>query len=674
MEITGSNATVPTGLGTSRPTSRVVEVRREATTDQQTRSVSKMFFAGLLLTLMAVLAGGAARRESVTIDEVSHIGAGVSYLQRLDLRMNPEHPPLPKILAALPLILRGVSADYTHKSWSLSERFFPAFVGQWVFGERLLEKWNEPKATLAWARLPMLLLMLALGYVEYWYALRLGGGWAGLLCLAVYVSTPAFLAFGPLVHTDIAGTLSSLIALWMFAEMWQQPNRKNVVVFGLSLAGALLSKFTAPIILMALFAFVLSLRWRAIPGQPENKSELRMWRRVRRNAALKGILWAGAAIYVFYFIFSLHQPTNAFYRIGTGPLALFVRRLLFPVFLFLRGLFFVVLTARRPTFILGHGYTHGVWFYFPVVFALKSCLGYLILLFLTAVTGVGRKLRDKTGSSIIPAHVLVHWRVLWVSLVVFTGVCLISPLEISIRHFSVPMALLILMLAPLPGMLQELRARTPVAAGLGVTLTAALAASCLFSAVRAYPNYFPYINSLSFGHPAYELVNDSNLDWNQSLPELRRFVETHHLQRIGFDEYGFSDPTVYVPQAQTWNCQSPSAENPGEWVALSANMIMDGHNCTWLLQYPHEALAGGSMYAVHLPAKIPAAGSAGGPPLPSAYRQFVGIPFDVRTFFVHMYQHPEDLPQGVEWLQAAFTAVSKSPGQIPKLPWENGVH
>jgi hypothetical protein len=31
--------------------------------------------AGVLLILMAVLAGGAALRESVTVDEVAHIGA-----------------------------------------------------------------------------------------------------------------------------------------------------------------------------------------------------------------------------------------------------------------------------------------------------------------------------------------------------------------------------------------------------------------------------------------------------------------------------------------------------------------------------------------------------------------------------------------------------------------------
>ena len=76
---------------------------------------SRIVLAGavLLLALMALLAGGAARRESVTIDEVAHIGAGVSYLQKLDMRMNEEHPPLAKVLAAVPLVVRGVHADYS---------------------------------------------------------------------------------------------------------------------------------------------------------------------------------------------------------------------------------------------------------------------------------------------------------------------------------------------------------------------------------------------------------------------------------------------------------------------------------------------------------------------------------------------------------------------------------
>jgi len=641
---------------------------------QKRLGILNRLLAGLLLILMVALAGGAALRESVTIDEVSHIGAGVSYLQKLDLRMNPEHPPLPKVLAALPLVLRGARADYSHISWTFSEKFFPAFFGQWVFGESLLERWNEPKTTLAWARLPMLLLTLALGCVVYVYAQRLGGPWAGLLCLAVYVSTPAFLTFGPLVHTDVAVTLFSVLALWTFAEIWQEPNRKNVLAFGLSLAGALLSKFTAAILFIAFAAFALSLRWRAVPAQPENKVELREWRRTRWRATLKGILWAAAAVYVFYFIFSLQQPTNALYRIGNGPLALILRRLLMPPFLYLRGVFWVVITGRRSTFVLGHAYPHGVWFYFPTVFVLKSSIAYLILLFLTGVAGITRKVLGKTSAAIIPARVAVHWRVLGGSLLVFTGVCLVSPLEISIRHFSVPLALLILMLAPIPRMLSELGDRSPIAATLGAGVIVALAASCLFTAVRIYPNYFPYMNALSFGRPAYVLVNDSNVDWNQSLPEVKRFAETHGLTRIGLDEYGFSDPTVFVPQAKPWNCQSPTPQDEGQWVTLSANFILDGHNCAWLLQYPREALAGGSMYAVRLPAQIPAAGSPGGPPLPSAYRQFGGItiPFDLRVFFMHVFQNPNDLPQAVEWMQAAFAAASKSPAQpLPKPPWNS---
>jgi 4-amino-4-deoxy-L-arabinose transferase-like glycosyltransferase len=624
--------------------------------------------AGLLLVLMAVLAGGAALRESVTIDEVAHIGAGVSYLQKLDLRMNPEHPPLPKVLAALPLVCRGVRADYSHISWTTSEKFLPAFLGQWVFGDWLLERWNDPKSVLLWARLPMLLVTLALGCAVYLYARRLGGAWGGLLCLSVYVSTPAFLAFGPLVHTDLAVTLFSLLALWTFAEMWQQPNRRNVVLFGLSLAGALLSKFTAGVLFVAFVAFALSLRWRGLPGQPGSKTELRQWRRARRRATLRGILYAGLAVYVFYFVFSWHQSTSALERLGTGPAALFLRRILMPPLLYLGGVLWVVASGRRGTFILGHAYPHAVWFYFPVVFVLKSSLGFLALLLLAAAMGISRKVRGETSVAVIPTQFALHWRVLWVSLLVFTGVCLLSPLDISIRHFSVPLVLLVMLLAPLPRMLAGLQWR-PVALA-GTATVVALAVSCLFTALHAYPYYLPYINALSFGRPTYALVNDSNVDWNQGFPEVRRFAEQQGLQEIPLDQYGFSGVTAFVPQAYPWNCQTPTQEIAGKWVTLSAANLLEARNCAWLLRYPHEALAGGSMYAVRLPAQIPTAGSAGGPPLPSAYRTFGGLPFETRDLFSHVIQNPGDLPRAVEWMQAAFIASSKSQDPPPKLPWE----
>lgn len=631
------------------------------------RGTLAALLAIVLLAGMAVLAGGAALGESVTVDEVSHIGAGVSYLERLDLRMNPEHPPLAKVLAAIPLIIRGVRADYNHISWSISEKFFPAYLGQWVFGEWLLERWNDPKTMLTWARLPMLLLMLVLGCALFLLARRLGGSWGGLLCLTLYVSMPAFLAFGPLVHTDVALTLFSLLALWTFGNLWREPTPGNILRFGLSLAGALLSKFSAGILFFAFGVFVLSLLLRRVPGTPEGKTEARSWRSARLRATLLGTLCAALIVYLFYLVFSWHQPSNALYRLGTGSLALFFRRLLLPPVLYLRGVFVVLLTGRRPTFILGQSYPHGVWFYFPVVFALKSPLGFLLLLPLSLLIALRRHWRRSRSVSAVPSEFAMHWRVLWVSLLVFTGTCMLSPLDISIRHFTVPLVLVVLLLAPVPRMLGELRG--PGRSGLSVAgaVVAVLAASCVFTAVRAYPYYFPFINSLGLGHPAHELVNDSNVDWNQSLPELERFVEEHRLQRIAVDEYGFSDPTVFVPRAHVWNCQTPSPEDSGQWIALSANMILDGHNCAWLMQYPHEALAGGSMYAVHLYAQIPAAGRPGGPPLPSAFRQFGGAPFDLQGLLRHLYQHPNDLPRAMEWMEA----MSKSPGAAPKFPWEH---
>jgi len=186
--------------------------------------------AGVLLAAMALMAGGAALRESVTVDEVSHIGAGVSYVQKLDLRLNEEHPPLPKILAAIPLVLRGSRADYSHISWTFSETFFQAYVGQWVFGEWFLTKWNSPGSVLPWARFPMLLMTLALGWVIFVFARRLGGDWGGLLCVAVYASTPTFITFGPLVHTDISVTLFVLLTLWSFADIWREPTPKNTAM------------------------------------------------------------------------------------------------------------------------------------------------------------------------------------------------------------------------------------------------------------------------------------------------------------------------------------------------------------------------------------------------------------------------------------------------------------
>jgi hypothetical protein len=612
--------------------------------------------AGLLLALMAVLAGGAALRESVTVDEVAHIGAGVSYWQRLDLRMNPEHPPLAKLLAGLPLAVRGTRADYKSIEWTIAERPFPGYLGQWVFGDWLLFRWNDPLTTLAWARFPMLLLTLALGWAMYVLGQRLGGGWGGLVAAGLYAATPTFLAFGPLVHTDLAIALFSLLTLWTFADLYREPSRRRVWVFAACFAGALLSKFTAGLLLVVFPVFIWSGRLFPLAGQPLDKAEARLWRRPRRRAVWRGIFLAGAMVYVVYMILSWNQPTWVLNYIPGGAWLAPLRRLLMPVWEYVLGLLWVLAGASRPTFILGHPYPHGIWFYYPVLLVLKSPLGFLALLALGVAVWLlaRRKLGKPMGA--IPASEALHWRALWVALIVLTGACIASRLDMSIRHFSVPLALLILLLSALPATIERLRASMPRTARTLQALAAAAVASCLVAAVLAYPNYFPFMNSLSSGHPAYTLVNDSNVDWNQSLPEARRFAERRGIHDLAVDAYGFSNLAGNVPGGRLWDCQKPEERDRGQWVVVSANMLLDGHYCPWLMGLPHEELAGGSMYAFRLPPAIPPAGSPGGPPLPAQFRQFAGAPveFDMRAMFQKLSEHPDQIPAAMAIFQERY--------------------
>jgi len=614
----------------------------------------------LLLLLMALLAGGSAWRESATVDEVVHIGAGLSYLQKFDLRLNPEHPPLAKLIAGLPLLLEGIRADYSNTSWRISSDPGPADLAQWIFGNWVLYQWNNPQSTLALARLPMLICTVVLGWLIWAYATRLGGRWGGVLCLAVYVSTPLFLAFGPLVLTDTLVTLFSLLTLWCTANLWDRPGRGNVVRFALTLAGALLSKFTSGLLLFVMPALALTSHWRPLAQQPGSEAEARVWRRVRWRAMAGGIIAAAALAYVFYLVFSWNQPTGA-ESPQEGIVAALLGRALMPLGIYGHGVSAFLASAKRPTFLLGRFYSSGIWFYFPILFVLKSSVGFICLLILTLMASLIVSSKEgrpaEPHSAVISSDLATHWRVIWVSLTIFTAACLFSPLDISFRHFSMPVVLFILLLAALPAKLSRLKAVAPRAASIMAVTAILLAASCILSALWTYPYYIPYVNVLSGGTPIYMIFNDSNVDWNQALPEVNRFANRLGLQEIAVDAFGFTDPAVAVPRSRFWNCQRPTSQDEGKWVAVSANMIFDTHNCAWLLQYPQEALGGGSMIAFHLPDHIPPPGSAGGPPASDETREIFGLRTDIRVLLLTLTRDPRK-----------FTDFAAGPGQLSHNP------
>lgn len=566
------------------------------------------------------------------------------------MRMNEEHPPLSKLLAGFSLAVRGTHADYSHVSWTFSgAKPFNQYLGEWAFGYWTLMKWNDPQSTIWWARVPMLLLTLALGYLLYALGSRLGGNWGGLLCLACYATAPAFLAFGPLVITDVIITFFWISTVWLMPRLWRSPSRKDLVLFGLAFAGALLSKFSSGLLLFVFAGIAVSMRLRPLPEQPTEKLARRKWRRRAWWNFAKGTAWALLFVYIVYFVFSWHQPTDSFSVIPNFPSSALLRRLLMPPWIYLRGLAGFALSAlSRPTYLLGHSYDHGVWFYFPVIFALKSQLSFLLLLVLGIVTAIFAKRRkdDAAVAPLVPARVSFEWRSLWISLLVYVLACVLNRLDISVRHFLLAIALITLLLAPLPRVLQNIRARYPKAAFAGTALTVALVVTSFVSLFRAYPYYLPYINSLGMGKPGYLLVNDSNLDWDHAFPQVEEFARQRSLSTVLFDAYGFTGPDAFVPHARAWNCQTPAVADAGQWAIVSANNMADARNCLWLTTYEHVPLAGGSLYAFHLPNVIPPAGQPGGPPAPDQMRYFFnpkGLNVDIREVFAKAVQQPEQL-------------------------------
>ena len=121
--------------------------------------------AGIIIIAALTLAIFSVRDDSVTTDESPHITAGYSYLTQRDMRLNPEHPPLIKDLAALPLLFQKINFDAEHPAWKKDVN------GQWAFGPHFLfESGNNPDA-IAWgARLAVMVIFILLGLLVYKWA------------------------------------------------------------------------------------------------------------------------------------------------------------------------------------------------------------------------------------------------------------------------------------------------------------------------------------------------------------------------------------------------------------------------------------------------------------------------------------------------------------------------
>jgi hypothetical protein len=126
------------------------------------------------------------------------------------------------------------------------------------------------------------------------------------------------------------------------------------------------------------------------------------------------------------------------------------------------------------------------------------------------------------------------------------------------------------------------------------------------------PWHLSYFNEFAGGPAnAYRYVVDSNLDWGQSLKELRDFVIRHDIKKIKVDYFGGGDARYYL--GDRFEPLNRDLGPQRGWLAISATFLQgergtpapgfDQPCCRyrWLDQYEPVAKIGYSIFVYHIP-------------------------------------------------------------------------
>jgi hypothetical protein len=480
-------------------------------------------------------------RESLTWDEDDHMFAGYMMWKAGDYGLNPEHPPLVKLLATLPLL--------GEKLWIPPQQGREFKAEAYLDGRDWLARNDGDSQRLVFRmRLVAGLLALGLSLVIFFAAREWFGTPAALVALTLAVFDPNLLAHSALVTTDVGLSLFLLASIYGFYRYVKQPTLMRLLLTGLA-AGCLLATKHSGILLAPMLLMLIGGEIVAAGKGSRARTALRL------SGAFAAIVVIGVTVlWAFYGFRYAARPTGLVMSTSladyTAPLShfnaaavLWIAHLHLLPESYLIGLVDVKRMAQwYPTFILGKNYAHGVWWYFPVVIAVKTTLGLLALLALTAfavLSGCLRKGREL-------AYLLVPGGI-------YLAVAMLSGMNIGARHILVLDA----MAAILAGAgIAALAARNRRWAYVGAVLVLAH----IVSALTVFPNDMAYANE-AWGGPknTYKLLSDANLDWAQQLYQVKEWEDRHPGEECWFAYFASPvvDPAVYgirchkLPNADT---------------------------------------------------------------------------------------------------------------------------
>ncbi|HKY41561.1 MAG TPA: glycosyltransferase family 39 protein, partial [Pyrinomonadaceae bacterium] len=190
----------------------------------------------IILSLQLLLS---IRQQTQTWDEANHIYAGYRSWTHADFGLNPEHPPMAKLLATAPLLSSQL------KTPQLQDRYFKeeAFLG----GKEFLYQ-NDADSILLRTRIATATFTLLLAVIVFLGAKEMFGTGAAFIALTLLTFDPNLLAHGAVVTTDAALSCFMFAGVYAFYRYVKAPSVWRLSVVGISTGLALAVKHTGALV------------------------------------------------------------------------------------------------------------------------------------------------------------------------------------------------------------------------------------------------------------------------------------------------------------------------------------------------------------------------------------------------------------------------------------------
>lgn len=568
--------------------------------------------AGVLLAAMLCMLIIDAAGESATMDEPVHIAAGYTLVTTGDYRLNPEHPPLIKDLVGLAVSTMRVNYPFAFFYKHVSMQYENGF-------NFLFRSNNDADAILFRARLPIILITILLGILVFHWSSELNGRIAGLFSLLLFAFDPNIIAHGHMVTHDIAISAAMLLNLYFVWRFLKNPSVRSLVIAGVTFGIALITKFSAPLLLPM---YLIIAAYAVIKGYQEAPAA-EFTRALRPRLRFYGLCFIAIALMGLLVVYIVYIPNmsglstsvqSSIIKLklaGQAPrYADWLSGLPFkPLAHYILGfnLVMVHVTGGHRVFVLG-GLSKGVYYYYPLVFAVKSTLPMLLLVVLALV--FGRKIRSNSQLAEVA---------LLSGITVFALVAIDSHLDLGVRYILPIYPFFYIYAGKLVKLVDVEQCKCffislksggrpagnefTVKQGMLSVVIVALAAWQVLTCVSIAPYHLSYFNELVGPIGGSDVVADSNVDWGQGLKRLQRYVEDKNIDRIYVDYFGGSVVDYYLGhKCVLWDAHKKG--RPHGWFAISLNSYALGTasgEYAWLRNYKPVDRIGYSMLVFKLP-------------------------------------------------------------------------